>query len=103
MTILDSVCCVLITFLLVILGEILARTLLITIRLLISLNHIILQNNVIIYHLRIIDVRLELLTELSRSIRDNLETFNEFAFFYNNNFNHQVNDNLLEIENDARQ
>ena len=103
MTILDSVCCVLITFLLVILGEILARTLLITIRLLISLHHIILQNSVIIDHLRIIDVRLELLTELSRSIRDNLEAFNEFEFFYNNNFNHQVNDNLLEIENDARQ
>jgi len=103
MTILDSVCCVLITFLLVILGEILARTLLITIRLLISLHHIILQNNVIIDHLRIIDVRLELLTELSRSIRDNLEAFNEFEFFYNNNFNHQVNDNLLQIENDARQ
>ena len=103
MTILDSVCCVLITFLLVILGEILARTLLITIRLLISLNHIILQNSVIIDHLRIIDVRLELLTELSRSIRDNLEAFNEFEFFYNNNFNYQVNDNLLEIENDARQ
>jgi hypothetical protein len=37
------------------------------------------------------------------SIRDNLEAFNEFEFFYNNNFNHQVNDNLLQIENDARQ
>jgi hypothetical protein len=96
MTIFDSVCCVLIILLLVILGEILARTLLITIRLLVSLNHIIIQNSVLLEHLRIIDVRLELLIELGRSIRDNLEAFNEFEFFYNNN-------NLLEIEHDINQ
>ena len=93
MTIFDSVCCVLIILLLVIFGEILARILLITIRLLVSLNHIIIQNSVLIDHLRIIDVRLELLIELGRSIRDNLEAFNEYEFFYNNN-----NNNLLEIE-----
>ena len=98
MTIFDSVCCVLIILLLVILGEILARTLLITIRLLVSLNHIIIQNSVLIDHLRIIDVRLELLIELGRSIRDNLEAFNEYEFFYNNN-----NNNLLEIEHDINQ
>jgi hypothetical protein len=98
MTIFDSVCCVLIILLLVILGEILARTLLITIRLLVSLNHIIIQNSVLLDHLRIIDVRLELLIELGRSIRDNLEAFNEFEFFYNNN-----NNTLLEIEHDINQ
>ena len=96
MTIFDSVCCVLIILLLVILGEILARTLLITIRLLVSLDHIIIQNIVLINHLRIISAKLELLIELGRSIRDNLETFNEFVFFYNNN-------NLLEIEHDVNQ
>ena len=98
MTIFDSVCCVLIILLLVIFGEILARILLITIRLLVSLNHIIIQNSVLIDHLRIIDVRLELLIELGRSIRDNLEAFNEYEFFYNNN-----NNNLLEIEHDINQ
>jgi hypothetical protein len=98
MTIFDSVCCVLIILLLVILGEILARTLLITIRLLVSLNHIIIQNSVLLDHIRIIDVRLELLIELGRSIRDNLEAFNEFEFFYNNN-----NNTLLEIEHDINQ
>ena len=96
MTIFDSVCCVLIILLLVILGEILARTLLITIRLLVSLNHIIIQNIVLINHLRIISAKLELLIELGRSIRDILETFNEFGFFYNNN-------NLLEIEHAVNQ
>ena len=99
MTIFDSVCCVLIILLLVIFGEILARILLITIRLLVSLNHIIIQNSVLIDHLRIIDVRLELLIELGRSIRDNLEAFNEYEFFYNNN----NNNNLLEIEHDINQ
>ena len=86
----------LIILLLVILGEILARILLITIRLLVSLNHIIIQNIVLINHLRIISAKLELLIELGRSIRDNLETFNEFGFFYYNN-------NLLEIEHDVNQ
>ena len=103
MKILDSVCCVLIILLLVIFGEILARTLLITIRILISLKHIIIQNFTLIDYLRIIDVKLELLIELGRSIRDNLEAANEFEFFYNNNFNRQVDDYPLELENDSSQ
>ena len=93
----------LIILLLVIFGDILARTLLITIRLLISLKHIIIQNFILIDYLRIIDVKLELLIELGRSIIDNLEAANEFEFFYNNNFNRQIDDYPLELENDSSQ
>ena len=96
MTILDSVCWVLLTILLALISEFVAK-ILVTFRLLISLRIIVLQNNVFITQLNLINTRIELLTEITESIRDILEEYNNFIF---NQFNYR-DVNTLAIQDDT--